>query len=343
MLLPATAATVSHVRPHLVRVLGFTLGAIGLVAAIWVGTMWWQSRLPDSYNVMDYGTVDVGGGTPVSHPGHGNVAPSGTVSVADLTGPSGPPDARFTLTARAASIRLPSGRAVDALTFDGTVPGPELRVRQGDLVEVTLVNEDIGSGVSIHWHGVDVPNAEDGVAGVTQDAVPPGGRHVYRFRPNRAGTFWYHTHQVAASEVRRGLFGVLVVEPREAPSDDGLDLALAAHSIEGRGTLAGSDQVEHRSVDPGTPVRLRLVDTDDVPQRFALDGVPFRVLAIDGNELNQPGALEHETLELAAGGRYDIGFTMPADPGAALAGQHTCRAGAQSRRHGRPRVVTAGA
>ena len=86
-------------------------------------------------------------------------------------------------------------------------------MRQGDLVEVTLVNEDIEQGVTIHWHGIDVPNAEDGVAGVTQDAVLPGERYVYRFRAEQVGTFWYHTHQASSKEVRRGLFGAIVIEP----------------------------------------------------------------------------------------------------------------------------------
>ena len=97
-------------------------------------------------------------------------------SVTDLHGPAGVPTRRFTLTAEHAEVRLASGRTVDALTFNGTVPGPELRVHQGDLVEVTLRNKDVKDGVTIHWHGVDLPNAEDGVAGVTQNAVPPGRR-----------------------------------------------------------------------------------------------------------------------------------------------------------------------
>ena len=127
---------------------------------------------------------------------------------------SGPPDARFTLTAAQATVRLPSGRKVDALAFNGMLPGPELRVHQGDLVAVTLFNRDMDRGVSIHWHGVDLPNAMDGVAGVTQDAVPPAQRFTYRFRANQVGTFWYHTHQGSVDEVRRGLFGAFVIEPR---------------------------------------------------------------------------------------------------------------------------------
>ena len=118
---------------------------------------------------------------------------------------------------RRATIRLASGRTVAGLAFNGRSPGPELRVQQGDDVEVVLGNEDVEDGVTIHWHGVDVPNAEDGVAGVTQNAVLPGERYTYRFRAEQVGTFWYHTHQVSSKEVKRGLFGVLVIEPRTSP------------------------------------------------------------------------------------------------------------------------------
>jgi FtsP/CotA-like multicopper oxidase with cupredoxin domain len=308
MLLRPEGATVELRVRHLWRTLGAVGAVLVLALAAWIGHLWWDSRLPDTYDAMDMGAPDYGGGPAGPH------LHAGGTSVATLRGPSGTPDERFTLTARHAEVTLPSGHTVDAITFDGTAPGPEIRVREGDLVEVTLVNRDIDSGVSIHWHGVDVPNAEDGVAGVTQDSVPPGGRHVYRFRPDRAGTFWYHTHQVSAKEVRRGLFGVLVVEPRAAEGDKALDLALASHDLGGYPTLAGSDRLEHRAVEPGTAVRLRLVNTDNSPQRYSVDGTPFRVLAIDGNEVHGPAPLRDELLELAAGGRYDVGFTMPASP-----------------------------
>ena len=304
-------------RRQLLRVLGLAGGVLVVAFAVLVANMWWDSRLPSTYSAMEMGHPDFGGGpVPAGYPADGgHPDPDVGTSLASLTAPAGPPDARFTLTARSAAVQLPSGRTVKALTFDGTVPGPELRVREGDLVEVTLVNEDIAGGVSIHWHGVDVPNAEDGVAGVTQDAVPVGGRHVYRFRPDRAGTFWYHTHQVSSKEVRRGLFGVLVVEPREPAPDGTLDLALASHDVGGQATLAGSDRLEHRAVRPGTRVRLRIVNTDNTPRRYAVDGTDFRVLAIDGSDLNGPTPLPSTVgLELAAGGRYDVGFTMPSSP-----------------------------
>jgi len=272
-----------------------------------LGKMWWDSRLPDTYNVMAYGTHEYGGGPePPDHEGH---AGAGT-SVADLKGPSdGTPDARFELTARAADIRLSSGRLVHALTFEGTSPGPELRVHQGDLVEVLLHNADVEDGVTIHWHGIDVPNAEDGVAGVTQDAVLPGGSYTYRFRAEQVGTFWYHTHQVSSKEVRRGLFGVIVIEPRE--EWPGLDLAVAAHTFDGIATLDGDEGGGRHKVAVGTQVRLRIVNTDSFEQTFTVSGTPFRVLAIDGTDLHEPAELENAALPVAAGGRIDVGYVQP--------------------------------
>ncbi len=278
---------------------------VGVLAVI--GKAWWDSRIPGTYSVMSYGRHDYGDGpVPPDHAAHG-----GGTSVADLHGPSdGKPDARFELVARAADVRLASDRVVHALTFNGTSPGPELRVRQGDLVEVVLRNADVQAGVTIHWHGVDVPNAEDGVAGVTQNAALPGESYTYRFRVEQVGTFWYHTHQVSSEEVQRGLFGAFVIEPRVRPAHV-LDRALVAHTFDGIATLDGRDGPRALRVASGTPVRLRLVNSDSAVRRFEVSGTSFRVLAIDGQDLTGPSLLDRVSLPLAAGGRYDVGFVMP--------------------------------
>jgi FtsP/CotA-like multicopper oxidase with cupredoxin domain len=293
------------------RMVGITAAAAGgLVVAValgWLAWAWHQSRLPSTYSVMDYAIEDDGGKPVPEHAMH-----MGT-SVADLKGPKGEATRHFNLTAEQADVRLPSGRVVHALTFDGAVPGPELRVREGDLVEVTLRNRDVKGGVTIHWHGVDVPNAEDGVAGVTQDAVAPGGSYTYRFRAEQVGTFWYHTHQSSSAEVRRGLYGALVIEPLASPRQE-LDLPVVVHTLEGIPLVNKTDGVERWQVTPATDVRLRLVNTDSGPHRFDVGGTPFRVLAIDGTELHGATPLAGRTLVLAAGGRYDIGFRMPARP-----------------------------
>ncbi|WP_181784140.1 multicopper oxidase family protein [Pseudonocardia pini] len=242
---------------------------------------------------------------------------AGPRSVADLTGAvEGTPDVRFVLTAGVTPVVLASGETIDGLTFDGAAPGPELRVRRGQLVEVVLRNGSVPEGVTLHWHGLDVPNAQDGVAGVTQDAVPVGGEHVYRFRPQQVGTFWYHSHQDSARTVPRGLFGALVVETAEqAP----LDVTLLGHSWPRKGeqsvpAVGTADGLDTRTVPAGTRVRLRLVNTDSDTQTWSVAGAPFRVLAIDGVDVHEPGELGAVRLRLPAGGRYDVELVTPATP-----------------------------
>ncbi|MBB6347029.1 FtsP/CotA-like multicopper oxidase with cupredoxin domain [Nonomuraea muscovyensis] len=245
-------------------------------------------------------------------------AAAGGRSVEQLTGPRDEtPDARFTLTAAHGRVRLSSGREIDALTFNGRSPGPELRVKAGRLVEVTLVNTDVEEGVTLHWHGVDVPNAEDGVPGVTQEAVEPGGRHVYRFVPDRPGTFWYHTHRGSAQTVRRGLFGALIVEEEKATA--GTERTVFTHLWPGAdepvAAFDTADRPEGEAVAAGEPVLLRVVNSSEEPHLLRLGGTPYTVTAIDGNAVRGPAVLRPGTdLLLAAGGRFDVAFTMPDGP-----------------------------
>ncbi|MBB2747941.1 UNVERIFIED_ORG: FtsP/CotA-like multicopper oxidase with cupredoxin domain [Microbispora rosea subsp. rosea] len=249
--------------------------------------------------------------------GSASVMGGATRPVTDLRGPAAPPPGgavrRFELTARTATVTLSSGRKVSAWTFNGQVPGPPLTAVQGDLVEVRLRNADIASGVTLHWHGYDVPSGEDGVPGLTQEAVPPGGEFVYRFVAAQVGTYWYHTHEVSDLGVRMGLYGTLVVTPKGTAAS-GLDLTLPVHTLGGATVTGDRDQPLVRQAAPGTPVRLRLINTDNTPHRFTLAGTPYRLVAVDGTDLNGPGTLGRVGLRLAAGGRYDLAFTMPSDP-----------------------------
>ena len=146
----------------------------------------------------------------------------GSVSVGgshDAT-PIGRRTSSVDLTARAGAIELASGREVDGYTLNGSSPGPRSRRPGGRPGRGHLRNESVPDGVTLHWHGVDVPNAEDGVAGVTQDAVEEGEEYTYRFVADQVGTYWYHSHQVSHEQVRRGLLGPLVVEPRRGIEQD---------------------------------------------------------------------------------------------------------------------------
>ncbi|WP_240942611.1 multicopper oxidase family protein [Planosporangium thailandense] len=246
------------------------------------------------------------------------------VSVADLRGAGTPAPGgskrQYELTALTATVRLPSGREVEAWTYNGQVPGPAVTATEGDLIEVTLRNADIQDGVTLHWHGYDVPCGDDGAPGVTQHVVAPGEEFVYHFRADQVGTYWYHTHQASDRGVRKGLYGTLVVTPRDTQQADGaapakqLDLTLPVHTFDGTVVIAGQDGRTEHTAPAGTPVRLRLINTDSDPHRFALAGTPFRVAAVDGRDLHQPGEARDAGLRLPAGGRYDLIFAMPDTP-----------------------------
>ncbi len=289
---------------RLVTLLIFIMGFLGIFL---VGTA--TTKLPGSYNM----TMDE------THSASMTMAPGQKmVSVTDLTGPKdGAPDKIFTLTAQRAQVQLDSGQLVDAWTFNGQLPGPELRVKQGDLVQVTLNNKDVTEGVTLHWHGVDVPNAEDGVAGLTQDAVMPGQAFVYRFRASDAGTYWYHSHQFSNEQMRMGLFGAFIVEPQKPLPANTADLTVIAHTWatpSGSRFAFGLSTTGRKAVTPGSEVRLRLINANNSLVSFTLTGTAFQVAAIDGTDLKKPGDLSNIRLPLAAGGRYDLHFVMPDHP-----------------------------
>lgn len=120
------------------------------------------------------------------------------------------------LTARAAEWDVGAGRVVPAWTYDGRVPGPELRVKEGETLRVLLRNE-LPEPTTIHWHGIPVPNAMDGVPELTQAPVPPGETFAYEFVAGPAGTYWYHSH--VRYQLDRGLFGPLIIEPARETLD----------------------------------------------------------------------------------------------------------------------------
>ena len=103
--------------------------------------------------------------------------------------------------------------------YDGRVPGPEIRVPQGAKVSRRFLN-GLPQGSTVHWHGVRLENAMDGVPELTQPAVKPGDGFLYDFTAPDAGTFWYHPHERAWEQMARGLYGALIVEEPEPPLVD---------------------------------------------------------------------------------------------------------------------------
>ena len=244
------------------------------------------------------------------------------------------PDATrdFDLVAAPATVMLFDGRPLDVWAYNGQVPGPTLRVRVGERVHVKFTNR-LPMETTIHWHGVRVPNPMDGVAGVTQEPVPPDGSFVYEFVPKDAGTFWFHPHIRSSEQVERGLFGVLVVEDREpAPYardvvwvvDDwrlGQDGAIdpnfnTRHDLAHDGRWGNVVTVNGRTaeelvVQPGERFRLRLVNTAN-GRVFRLDwgGLDARIIAVDGMYAREP--VDPAGFELSPGNRIDLDVRVPA-------------------------------
>jgi FtsP/CotA-like multicopper oxidase with cupredoxin domain len=288
------------------RLLVALLAAVAVLAPV----AWFRqaSLLPGTYSVTDMGYADYGGG-PSTMTHHDEMGRSIATLVAD---PDRPADVRVTLTVRKERFTLASGEEIDGYTVNGTSPGPVIRAVQGQLVEVRLVNASVPDGVTLHWHGVDVPNAEDGVAGVTQDAVPAGGSFTYRFVADQPGTYWYHSHQVSHAQVQGGLLGALVVTPRPPPPDGATDQLAVLHVYDGTPTVNGASGEVPVDAPDGSTVRVRIVNTDNGATTVWTPGGSYRVLAVDGYDLHGPTQVSDRAVRLTAGGRVDLEVTAPA-------------------------------
>ncbi|UQU67675.1 multicopper oxidase domain-containing protein [Couchioplanes caeruleus] len=272
-----------------------------LAAAVVAVSLWrWQaSILPPSF-------------APAGHSGHAGMA--GMRSVTDLTQPpTDAPVVQVALTAEVKRVEI-GGIGKDAWTYNGTVPGPALRVAVGQRLRVTLTNR-LPEPTTIHWHGVLVPNAADGVAGVTQDAVPPGGQGVYDFVATHPGTYWYHSHNNPSAQIERGLFGTLVVTPAAGadgavPADQ--DHVITLHTWGGAQAFNDSTRPEPIAATPGRPVRLRLVNTGSTRERLSISGAPFTVAAFDSGPVHGAQPLGASHVDVAGSGRVDLLTTLAA-------------------------------
>lgn len=154
------------------------------------------------------------------------------------------------------------GINVNAIAYNGSIPGPLLRIRHGQRLHVEYVNHS-SLQTSVHWHGMILPNAMDGVPGVTQPPVEPGGRFVYEYAPNPPGTRWYHDHAKDMG-ILRGLFGMIVVEdPRDEHAD--VECAIVFHDVPDfatvRAALAGTSHAP--MIDPmGSPEMMEMKPND---------------------------------------------------------------------------------
>lgn len=228
---------------------------------------------------------------------------------------------------RAEAVReqiLPKGDGATAmLGFNGTMPGPELRVKQGARINVEVEN-GLDEGTAVHWHGIRLDNRMDGVPVLTQDLINPGAQFQYGFVAPDAGTYWYHSHYISHEQVARGMIGALIVE-EDTPPDVDADITViisdwwmnedgslveeyaTMHSVAHAGYMGNFARafLSKPSVQSGDRVRFRLINaaTNRVfPLRFG--GALVAVVALDGMPLSAPRDVSD--LTLAPAQRADI-------------------------------------
>jgi FtsP/CotA-like multicopper oxidase with cupredoxin domain len=221
--------------------------------------------------------------------------------------------------------------------YNGSFPGPLLRVKQGARLRVTLQNR-LQQDTTIHWHGIRLPNAMDGVPGLTQPPVRPGQDFTYDFACQDAGTFWYHPHAGTPEQLGRGLYGLLVVDEPKPPavdrdvawllsdlrldrtaqitSDFGHPMDLTHAGRLGNTAVLNGRLAQPFAVTPGERIRLRLVNTANArifDLRF--DAHAPWLIALDGHPVAPRQLGAQERVALGPGMRADLIVDMNGDAG----------------------------
>jgi FtsP/CotA-like multicopper oxidase with cupredoxin domain len=202
------------------------------------------------------------------------------------------------------------------LGYDGTVPGPTLRIKRGDELRVQLINE-VPEPTSIHWHGVRLTNAMDGVPQLTQAAVAPRASFDYRFQPPDAGTFWYHAY--AGPQIDQGLHGALIVEEAERVDvDRDIVLLLGMPDAPGRPLVRVNGTIRpDLLVKTGERLRLRMINASSARGlSVKLEGHAAWVMAIDGQPA-EPFLARDSRIALGPGNRADLFVDTVHNPGTA--------------------------
>lgn len=212
----------------------------------------------------------------------------------------------FELTCRNVDWEVTPGKVEKAMAYNGIVPGPTLRVVEGQPVRVDVRNE-LDQSTAVHWHGQRVPNAMDGVPFVTQPPIQPGDSFSYEFTPGPFGSHMYHSHHNATEQVGKGMLGALLVEPANRADEPAYDKdylyilndSLGGFTINGKGFPATAPYTAAL----GERVRFRFMNEGQMVHPIHLHGLTFEIFARDGYPLPQP--FRCDTITVAPGERWD--------------------------------------
>ncbi len=231
----------------------------------------------------------------------------------------------FTLRIAPVTVELAPKRVVKTTGYNGSSPGPLLRMREGQMVAIDVINET-GSPNLVHWHGLHIPSQVDGSMEEETPMVPAHGKRRYSFNATPAGTRWYHTHTNAGRDLKRatytGEFGFLFIEPAQNAAQYDQEIFLALKEWDPYLTTAGEDEgldvgykyfsINDRALGHGEPVRVKpgqrvlfriLNASATMHRRIGCAGHQFRVVALDGNPVPHPAATD--ALELGPAERVD--------------------------------------
>ncbi|HEY3168693.1 MAG TPA: multicopper oxidase domain-containing protein [Candidatus Binatia bacterium] len=238
----------------------------------------------------------------------------------------------FSLHIAPVKLEIAPKQTIQTIGYNGSAPGPLLRVREGQRVVVDVKN-DSDVPELVHWHGLYVPSEVDGAMEEGTPMVPPGGSRQYSFTAQPSGTRWYHTHAFAGQDLRRSLysgqFGFFYIEPKNDPGNYDQEVFLAAHQWNpgfvsmqdirkgpppdnGLEVMYRAASINDKALGQGEPIRVRSGErvlfhvlnasaTDDI--RLALPGHGFQVTALDGNPV--PNRRSVPALVLAPAERID--------------------------------------
>ena len=219
---------------------------------------------------------------------------------------------------------------VDAFAFNGQVPGPRLRFRQGDRVRINVVNR-LPDTTTVHWHGLILPNVMDGAAEVTQQPIANGQLYRYEFTAVQSGTYFYHSHDHVDRQQALGLYGAMIIDPAQ-PADEVradheytlmlqewlLREGLTYPAMPMEGAMPNFFTINGRAYPATDTIRMKVGETLKV--RFIgsstgfihpmhIHGGPFEVVARDGETLPPAARFKADTINVGPGQRYDVIWT----------------------------------
>ena len=210
----------------------------------------------------------------------------------------------FELTADEEKWEVEPGKVLDVMAYNGTLPGPQINADLGDKVRIVLNNE-LDQPTTLHFHGLRVPNAMDGVPGITQEAVMPGESFTYEFTVRNSGTHMYHPHFNATEQITEGLLGAFIVNDPADP-EVAVDHTMVLNdgplgfTINGKGFPATAPI----ALKQGETLRIRYMNEGLQIHPMHLHGLVQRVVTKDGYKLDSP--YDVDTLMVAPGERYDV-------------------------------------